>query len=436
MIKYISNFSKFVPRATSYLLFLIITSIPFSVRYVFDSPWNFETGAYSDFTSLSIYMSDFAILALIGITMMFHMKHRMPKYWVLSAYGLIAWLFIELYLQGQDLLPLQLYFSLRLVILIYFAWIVSQIDVSREKIAWLFTSLGVFQASLGVFQFILQKSAGLYILGESHLGPDILGVAKIVAHGTKMIRAYGTFPHPNLLAAFLVVSLIFNIYLLTKRYQISRGIFIYAAIFINTLGLFLTFSRGGLLGFGVAMAMFVLILLIHKQYYLTKKILLPLIASVIVSLVILYPYITTRVTITDNSTKQRLSYTDIGIEIIKDNQPQGIGPGLSVLHMKQYSSTNMEPWEIQPIHNYYLIAIAELGIGALGLFLILFLPIYRLYKQKADIWSASLLSVSVGFLTLFLFDHYFYTIWPTQLLLWLIVGLSLKSISRETVSNL
>jgi hypothetical protein len=433
MIKFFSNFSKFVPRATSYLLLILIALIPFSIRHVFDTPWNFHTGAYSDFTSVSLYMSDLILIGLIASVLVFHMKHRLPKYWLYAAYALGGWLILELLLQNSDLLPLQFYFTIRLAALVGFAAIVSQIDVSREKISWLFTGLGVIQTLIGLFQFLFQKSLGLYILGESHLSPDTLGVAKIVAHGTKMIRAYGTFPHPNLLAAFLVVSLAFNLYLLTKKYQFPRGILVYLALFINIFGLFLTFSRGGILAFGMVMALFTLILLINRQFSTTWRIALPVIAGILLSLAILYPFLTTRATITDNATKERLFYNKIGQSIINDHKVRGVGLGLSVLHMKQYSGEPLETWEIQPIHNYYLIAVAELGLGVIFLLILLIFPIYRLYKQKDDAWSAMIMSIIIGFLALFLFDHYFYTIWPTQLLLWVIVGLSVQSISRETM---
>lgn len=434
MIKFLSNFSKEVPRATSYLLFLLIVLIPFSIRHVFDSPVNFQTGAYSDFTSLSLYMSDIVLLLMMVTLLVFHMKQRLPKYWIYTAFALAGWLILELFLQSQDLLPLQLYFTGRLLVLLGFTAIVSQIHVSREKIAILFTSLGVIQALIGLVQFVSQKSLGLYIFGESHLSPDILGVAKIVSHGTKMIRAYGTFPHPNLLAGFLIVSLAFNIYLLTKKYQMSRGIFVYLALFINIFGLFLTFSRGGLLAAGVALATFSFILAINKQISTTWKIFPPIILGILLSIAVLYPYLATRATITDESTKERLFYTEIGKDMIADHSVIGVGPGLSVLHMKQYSEQSLETWEIQPIHNYYLISTAELGIGVVFLIVLLIWPIYALYKGKTDLWSVMLLSILGGFLVLFLFDHYFYTIWPTQLLLWLIIGLALNSISRETIT--
>ncbi|MCX6763973.1 MAG: O-antigen ligase family protein, partial [Candidatus Moranbacteria bacterium] len=72
--------------------------------------------------------------------------------------------------------------------------------------------LGLFQAIIGILQFILQHSVGLFWLKESLILLNIDGVAKIIFNGQKYIRAYGLFPHPNILGGFLLLSIIFTIY--------------------------------------------------------------------------------------------------------------------------------------------------------------------------------------------------------------------------------
>jgi hypothetical protein len=67
---------------------------------------------------------------------------------------------------------------------------------------------GIIQSVIGIWQFVIQKSIGLTWLKESILSSDISGVAKIVFNGEKYIRAYGLFPHPNILGGFLVLSII------------------------------------------------------------------------------------------------------------------------------------------------------------------------------------------------------------------------------------
>lgn len=81
----------------------------------------------------------------------------------------------------------------------------------------LFVSL--IQSIIAIAQFVLGHSIGLFLLKESQISPNLSGVAKIAFNGQKFIRAYGLFPHPNVLGGFLSFSII-----LTWFY--SKGIFI------------------------------------------------------------------------------------------------------------------------------------------------------------------------------------------------------------------
>ncbi len=69
----------------------------------------------------------------------------------------------------------------------------------------------LIQAIIGIIQFFLQKSIGLFWLRESLVSPDILGVAKIILNGEKYVRAYGLMPHPNVLGGFLLFSVIITL---------------------------------------------------------------------------------------------------------------------------------------------------------------------------------------------------------------------------------
>lgn len=430
------------------LFYFLIALIPFSIRYVFSSTWNFKTGAYSDFTSLSLYISDIVLVALLFIASWCFMWNfiasrrvnqssitdaisRPLKIWLGLAVVVVGWLALELLIQSRETLSLQAYFSLRVILLIGLALTVTRISVSREKLAWIFSILGAIQSLIAIFQFYYQKSIGLYVLGESHLSPETLGVAKIVSHGTKLIRSYGTFPHSNLLSAFLVCATLLNLYLLIKKTQTSRGIWVYVLLLLNIFGLFLTFSRGGILALGIGLLAILSVLLINKRFSDIAKLFIPVSLIIAGSILILSPYLSTRTTISDSAVKERLFYNDLGKKIVVDKPVFGLGSGISMLHMKHYSGLELEPWEIQPIHNYYLISWAEWGIGSIPLVTLIILPVFALIKRKIEDWQLILLSIGVAFLVLFLFDHYFYTIWPTQLLLWIIVGLCLKEATSK-----
>ena len=76
---------------------------------------------------------------------------------------------------------------------------------------WIIIFSGFIQGIIGIIQFFLQKSIGLFWLRESLISPEILGVAKIILNGEKYIRAYGLMPHPNVLGGFLLFSIIITL---------------------------------------------------------------------------------------------------------------------------------------------------------------------------------------------------------------------------------
>lgn len=100
----------------------------------------------------------------------------------------------------------------KLFIWIFIAWWVGR----NIKPAWTFGFLAVYgaiQSMIGFGQFVLQRDLGLAVFGESVLSPLNRDVARTFIEGGRLLRAYGTFPHPNILAAFLVLSLLSLYYL-------------------------------------------------------------------------------------------------------------------------------------------------------------------------------------------------------------------------------
>jgi O-antigen ligase len=186
-------------------------------------------------------------------------------------------------------------------------------------------------------------------------------------------------------------------------------------------------------------------------------------------------FLLTRVTISDNAVVERIEYNKIGLNMIQANPIFGVRAGESVLHMQQYlphtnfnndknqnyqklnqqsmpidsfSSKKLEggetkllkPWQKQPIHNYFLLSAAELGIP--GALILIWFFLYHLkvliYKLKASqdfqptTYYLLLATILCSFFILMLFDHYFYTLQQTQLLLWIILGI-IASIKKETL---
>lgn len=412
--------------------FLLIISLFLPVRKVFFSNSAYQTGAYSDFTSFSLYLSDILILTTCLLIFLPRGENLRPFYHVVrKPFFLILWAILAFLLNFKHPSSLNLYFLLKYAELIV-AYGTTVILFKDRKLlyntAWLFISFCSLEGLLGLFQFFSQKSIGLKWLGESVLNPSMFGVAKIVSGGTQYVRAYGTFPHPNLFAAFLVIGVLLSFYLfstVTKGYQrILSG----AYLCIGILGLFVTFSRSGFLAATVALLLMGAYLIYTKAPGLKPASVLVL-ASVGAGLVMFFPLLTTRATLSDNSSLERIEYSRAGLGMVKDNPIFGIGIGESVLHMEQYMHRALKPWEKQPIHNYFILVAAELGLpGVLIILWLLWLHLEallsRLKVQITNFYAALLVVSLIAVLLLMQFDHYFYTLEQTQLLLWIILGVS------------
>jgi hypothetical protein len=290
------------------------------------------------------------------------------------------------------------------------------------------------------------------------LAPSILGVAKIVSGGTAFIRGYGTFPHPNPFSAFLVAGILITIYLLTQSTNKKISTLYSTLLFLNILGLTVTFSRGAYLALALGLSIFFGLLFsviarrsasdlsaealakVDDKAILSKKeiatsasqgpgllamtAMVITLASILISFFLFKPFLLTRATFFDQATMDRKFYDITGVKMAVAHPIFGLGLGESLLHMEQYSGKTLAPWDKQPPHNYFILAAAELGIPAMLILVwIFFSHLYQLAKQKLTTYNLLLGTIFISFLLLMLFDHYFYTLDQTQLLLWILLAM-------------
>jgi len=129
---------------------------------------------------------------------------------------------------------------------------------------------------IGIWQYFIQQSIGLRLLGEEFIRSFIPGIAKFeiiggqrwvfdkifdVSHGTSiLVRPYGTFPHPNVLGAFMAFAVIISLYL----YYVSHGTWkrgiILLALFIQITTIFISFSRVALAGFLISVVVWFILM--------------------------------------------------------------------------------------------------------------------------------------------------------------------------------
>src|SRR3989338_9001367 len=247
-----------------FLFYLLVFSIPFQTRVFLYSPSAGFSG-FNEWQSIFVYGTDF----LVGILFLYWLPRFLKNInWAFNLSFVL--LFIILIFAG-----LSVYFAsylnigiYRFVKLLEFIWLFFYViralkaeDALRVKFSGISIALGLsgaLQGAIAFFQFLTQRSLGLKYLGESPLRAGVDEVAEIVAAGARFIRAYGTFPSPNVLAAFLAVSILFTVtWYISRPYRLHRHFFFAAiSLIFMSIGLLLTFSR-------VVMGVFALCLLFY-----------------------------------------------------------------------------------------------------------------------------------------------------------------------------
>jgi O-antigen ligase len=251
-----------------------------------------------------------------------------------------------------------------------------------------------------------------------------------LADGLRVLRAYGTLPHPNILAGFVLFLLLgpASLFLISRKTN-------YPALFLFSLGvilLTLTFSRSawlGLLGF--------LSILLWKANSFDRKRLGLFFATCLLTIVLaLYPLralVWTRVSNAPVATEQLSTFgrewlTQQAFDMFQANPLMGVGIGSFVLELSTYA---MQGAMIEPAHSIPLLAMAELGIFGLllvlGFFIAIASRIIKVHSQKSILASGMI----AGLVLIGLFDHYLWTLAPGRVLLGLALGLWMGQISYD-----
>ena len=312
-------------------------------------------------------------------------------------------------------------------------WLVFLLILSLRdwREAWAVVLYGLcaaltIQLVIGFAEFSLQTTDFLHSFGTQWPGvldPSMPGGSVVeLANGLRMLRAYGTLPHPNILGGLVLVTLLgpSALFLFSKKPN-------YSALILLSLGLILlvlTFSRSAWLG----LVVFVGILLL-KSKYLDRKRLLLLISTIVVTITFallpLRNFFLTRVVDQTVATEQistggRSWVMQQALYVIRESPVIGVGVGSFILEL---ADTAVEGAPIEPVHNVFLLLTAELGITGLLLFLGVCISIVATIVKSRSPAAILAGAVLAGLGTISLFDHYLWTIAPGRVLLGLVLGL-------------
>lgn len=403
------------------LFWLLIFLLPIQLGRHFWPDWSYVFGLKIDYLSPTVYLTDLLVLLILSLWGIKNLKLKifLKKNFKTLVLPVVVFGFFLLnaFLAQNQGAAFYKFFKLIEFILLG-VWVAHQ-KIKLARITLPLSLAVVYSFLIALFQFLKQKTLGgvFYWLGERSFSMSTPGIAKAVFQGRLLLRPYATFPHPNVWAGFVLISLVL-IFASKKTNSMPEQhgarkierILKWPTFVLGIASIALSFSRSAWVGGALVVLLFVwLTSFVKTKNFLVLLIIFGLVAGLCQSV------------LKGESFFQRVELNKVAFQMVKSRSLIGVGlnnfiPQLPYL----WSETGFTYW-FQPVHNIYLLIAAETGIVGLLIFLwFLFLT----FKKLAATKNIPLIIVLSTILFLGLFDHYWLTLQQTQLLFTIILGLS------------
>ncbi len=460
-----------------YLFYGFLFTLPLSIRKVL---WYRPLhGAFNEYADISLYLSDIMLMLALGA---WFLKERhdlklmsiarkcftwntrsvlvgFPVVLILWSIASLLWArdsVVGIFFVCKLIELYGLYLFTLFHIVPHGTYALAQKQVIFRKVLGIFILAGVLESSLSIGQFMLQHSLGLTFLRESILQPSSLGVAKIILDGDKYIRAYGTFPHPNILGGFLCCTILLS-HMYFKMFHVEQEqgkLMYYGVLLIQIIGLGVSFSKSAILGFLLSVCFIVIVSRGTKHEYAgmrkntvrLKKFNFKHVFSVAILVVGAFVCTEFYVRVDKDallfqSLRERVLYQQVAFDVIHNHPILGISCGQLVIFMAQQTIYPLYDWQLQPVHNVFLLIWAELGVIGFFIFTMWYITLVgsklkhtmlttvvlndaQNFLQKLIYLNVYARAALIGFLPILIADHYLWDIQQGQLLFWIVCGLS------------
>lgn len=232
---------------------------------------------------------------------------------------------------------------------------------------------------LGIWQYFIESSVGglFYFLGERSF---------LFSNPNTAPYPYSTFSHPNSFAGFLLV---FGIFLLQyknkfgiKHFWITTSLVAINLVLTNSLNVYITIG---------------LLLFLKMRGNLAFSFLA-------------FSY-------SDRFISHRIELIQASFKMVKENFWIGVGLNNFVPNLVKVSNTFVNAWELQPVHNIFLLVFSELGFIGLIFFVFVLFSGIQLFPIPYALYAI----LASG-----QFDHYWLTLQQNMLLFTYVLVISRK----------
>jgi len=421
--KKLRNRKKTTPILEARILQLLVFLAPSQLAKHFWPSWSFIFGIRVDYLSPSLYLTDTLVFFLFLSWFLGRQRTKKESFLPQDRIWLLFFLFfilLNLVFSTNFLNSLLSWLKvLEFVFLFYYLVRVNKLSFSDwflKPASWSLFFFGL----LAVIQFFKGKSVGsfFYWLGERNLSTVSFGVALTSLFGRVFLRAYSTFPHPNVLAGYFAVSLI-----LIFGTPIEKPFWVYFKKIILVFGFFvfcLSFSRNAFL------SLFFAILLINwEKYFQQKKVVFILVGIIFLfslSLLCLKPGLEEKVFL-EESVQDRVKLIFSAAQVFNRFPLVGVGLNNFIPQSIYSSGGGSFNYQLQPVHNIYLLVLTELGLVGFLLFYLFWVKILEKTVLNGKKWCLlALLFVIISGIS----DHYWLTLNQSRFILTFLLGESLR----------
>ncbi len=395
------------------LFLLILAAVPIQLGKFFFPYYSYVLGIPIDYRAQNLYLSDIVIVSYLVTAVFgifaggkktrsdFKKFYNQRLFYLISIVSFLAFLLINSLISSVSKQA-----SLYLFAKIFEFGLLSVFaayDFSDHKLKALIPGVITFslvwQSVVVFLQFLYQRSLGLWILGERSFNSTTPDIAHFEFFGYQLLRPYGTFSHPNVLGAFLVI---YTIILISSKPNKTTFL-------TSVTATVLTFSKGAILTFITAF----IVMSNNLKEFVLKSMLLGLIVLLLAKIAT-----TTQVA----SVAERLTLIQAALNISLKNLIFGVGAGNFILELSKLDLTSISQIRLlQPVHNVFLLVLAENGLfGLLFFTLFLFAVSQKAQtKEKTAIFIAILIFSSI--------DHFLWTLQQGLLIFWLSLSWILSS---------
>jgi O-antigen ligase len=416
------------------LFYLLILFLPTQLGKHFWPNFSFVFGLRLDYLSPTIYLTDIFIVLIFLFSLP---KFKSFAETISKKMLLLSSLFLLSLMVGVVASKNSLAGFYGIVKILEYLFLILFIksnfkNFNKSILFFCFLTGIMFESLLAFLQYFNQGSIGgiLYLLGERTFTAQTPGIANASINGQLFLRPYATFSHPNVLAAFLVVTMLY-LFLLFKNHHR----YLLAGVVVGTSALLLTLSRVAIFLWVVYLVILFGIPLVKKYKNRLSKLKLLmglsgiLMLTIFVYLIFQNSFIAQRflmTKVTDEAFSQRTVLMQQSLTMFTKAPVFGVGVN-NFFNNLNFPNSQLTPLLIQPVHNIFLLVLSETGLIGFCLFIYLFYVMIRNLITAKKIKEKKYLLMLI-FTVVFLgsFDHYFLTIQQGQLLFAVILGTMLS----------